>query len=90
MPFNLPWYDASQYPNLNSAVEDIGDDPATLLIARPLPLGAESVTLPSSLALKFLNGGELVIGAGEEVVIAGALEAGISHQRPALWTVSPP
>lgn len=76
MPFNLPWYDASQYPDLKSAVEDIGAEPATLLIASRLPLGSSAVTIPNSLALKFFNGAQLVVGVDEQLVIAGPVEAG--------------
>jgi hypothetical protein len=46
-----------------------------LLIARPLALGTETVTVPSSLAFKSFNGDQLVMGADEQVVIAGPAEA---------------
>lgn len=59
---------AGTYASLSAAVVGLGATPATLSITDAFPSGA-TVTVPATLALRFMPGGSLTLGSGHVVTI---------------------
>jgi hypothetical protein len=59
---------SDDYASLNAAVTAIGSTPTTLTITNAFPSGATTV-VPSTLRLKFVSGGSIVLGSGHTVTI---------------------
>ena len=70
-----PWVDVRSYASLSAAITAIGATQTTLLIPNSHVLTANT-TIPSTLTLKFLNGGMITLGAFS-LTINGKVEAGL-------------
>lgn len=58
------------------ALEQIGDQPATLIMERGV-FAVESLTFPSNITLRFEDGGCLSVASGETLEVHGAIDAGM-------------
>ena len=61
--------------NLATAISDIGSTETTLWIDKSISV-TEDATIPSTLTLKFLHGGDLNVSATKTVTVNGGIEAG--------------
>ncbi|MBF0396695.1 MAG: hypothetical protein HQK78_07980 [Desulfobacterales bacterium] len=62
--------------SLATAVASIGSTQKTLIIDKSIALSAD-LTIPSTLELKFINGGKVTIASGKVLTINGKLDAGL-------------
>jgi hypothetical protein len=59
---------SDDYASLSAAVTAIGSTPTTLTVTNALPSGA-ATSVPSTLRLRFVSGGSIVLGSGHTVTI---------------------
>lgn len=71
----IPWYDSRADTDLATAVAAIGATETSLLISDSQAVTAD-LTIPSTLELVFLRGGELNISATKTVTINGQINSG--------------
>jgi hypothetical protein len=76
-PTDGPWHDVSAYDDLATAIDAHKDANATLLIWKPIEIGAPTLDIPSNIVLQFLRGGSLL--QVPTVNIKGSIEAGPWH-----------
>jgi len=72
----MPWVDARAYSTLSAAIAAIGTAQKALLVPNTQNITA-SLTVPSNVTLKFMQGGMLNVPAGVTVTINGPVEAGL-------------
>ncbi len=72
----LPWADARAYASLSAAISAIGAARRTIVISTALSVTG-NLTVPSNVALEFMQGGSLNISTGVTVTINGNIEAGL-------------
>lgn len=74
-----PWVDARPYTHLESAIQAIGTNETTLLISKEIDVAQRNLEIPANIALQFLQGGRICVGAGQHLVIQGCIQADL-HQ----------
>jgi Right handed beta helix region len=66
--------DTSRYPSLAAAVTMLGSKKVTLIISSPLTVESD-LFIPATAWLKFISPGQISVGAGKVLTIAGLIEA---------------
>lgn len=69
------WHNVYDYNDLEDCVDTLNTNKATIFITKPEDV-TDDLVIPSTIALKIIQGGSINVSAGKTVTINGWIEAG--------------